>query len=139
MINFETCIKEEKVKQVPRDYLRAKSVIKSSEQAITTARLIPLIENSAKTIFRELYESLREYCEAVGYLKGYKFLDHLSITCFLKDILKEDIISSKFDRYRKLRIGINYYGDNVNIETVKAALIEIPKLINQLKRHAKIK
>jgi hypothetical protein len=46
---------------------------------------------------RELYEGMREYCEAIGYLRGYKFQDHESITYFLRDILKEQSISMKFE------------------------------------------
>lgn len=139
LMSFDECLKEGKARKIPPDSIRAKAMIKSSEQALATARLIPLAKDSLKTIFRELYEGLREYCEAMGYLAGYKFLDHLSITYFLKDILKEETISSKFDRCRKLRIGINYYGSDIDIESVKEALIEIPKIINQLKKYVKIK
>lgn len=91
--------------------------------------------NSVKTILRELYEGLREYCEAIGYFKGYKFLDHESTGYFLRDILKELLIYGKFDRYRKLRNGINYYGEDIEVETVREAIIEIPKIIKELKKH----
>ncbi len=82
---------------------------------------------------------LREYCEAIGYLRGYKFLDHESIGYFLRDILKEQSVSMKFDRYRKLRNGINYYGEDIDIETVKEAIIEVPKLIKELEKFSKDK
>ena len=80
---------------------------------------------------------MREYCEAIGYSKGYKFLDHESIGYFLRDILKEQSVYVKFDRYRKLRNGINYYGEEIDIETVKEAIIEIPKLIKVLEKYSK--
>jgi hypothetical protein len=135
-MSFENLIKEGFVKKVPLDIFRAKSLIKSSEQALATARIIPLKEETLKTIFRELYESLRGYCEALGYIKGYKFLNHESITDFLHEILEEKEISLKFDRYRKLRNGINYYGNTIEIQTVKDALIDIPSLIYKLKKHS---
>jgi uncharacterized protein (UPF0332 family) len=135
-MNFQDLIKEGLVKKVPKDLVRAKSLIKSSEQALTTAKIIPFKEETLKTIFRELYESLREYCEALGYVKGYKFLNHESITNFLYEILEEREISLKFDRYRKLRNGINYYGNTIEIETIKDALRDIPSLINKLKKHS---
>jgi len=75
-----------------------------------------LTAKTSKTILRELYEGMREYCEAIGYLRGYKFLDHESIGLFLRDILKEDSLFKRFDRYRKLRNGINYYGEDVELE-----------------------
>ena len=92
-------------------------------------------KDSTKSILRELYEGLREYCEAIGYSKGYKFLDHESIGYFLRDILKDSSVYNKFNRYRKLRNGINYYWEDIDIETVKEALAEIPKLIKRLETY----
>ena len=136
-MNFENSLIERKVKKVVSNKIRAFSLFKSSIQAIETARVIPLNANTLKSILRELYEGLREYCEAIGYLRGYKFLDHESITYFLRDMLKEEYISKKFDRYRKLRNGINYYGEDIDIETIKEAIIEIPKLIKELEKYSK--
>lgn len=133
-MNFNGLIKDGVVKMVPIDEIRAKSLIKSSEQALASSKLIPFRDETLKTIFRELYESLRSYCEALGYIKGYKFLNHESISSFLSDILGEHEISLKFDRYRKLRNGINYYGNTIETSTVKEALKEIPALINKLKK-----
>lgn len=121
-------------KQIPKDTIRAKSLIKASSQAIETANNIELKESTSKTILRELYEGLREYCEAIGYLKGYKFSDHISITCFLEEKLNEKKLAKLFDRYRKLRNGINYYGKEINLETVKNAKKEIPSIIQALNK-----
>lgn len=136
-MSFENSISDGFVKKVPIDLARAKSIIKSSEQALSTAKIIPAKEETLKTIFRELYESLRQYCEALGYIRGYKFLNHESITGFLDEILNEKELSLKFDRYRKLRNGINYYGNEIEPETIWAALKEIPEIINKLKAHNK--
>src|SRR3989344_79379 len=136
-MNFENGLIEGKVKKIMSNKIRASSLFNSSIQAIETAKFIQLNNNALKSILRELYEGLREYCEAIGYLKGYKFLDHESITYFLRDFLKEQSISIRFDRYRKLRNGINYYGEDIDIETVKEELIEIPKLIKELEKYSK--
>ncbi|MDD5133656.1 MAG: hypothetical protein PHD81_00735 [Candidatus Nanoarchaeia archaeon] len=136
-MNFENSLIEGKAKKVIINKQRALSFFKSSMQAIETAKLIQLDKNSSKSILRELYEGLREYCEAIGYSKGYKFLDHESITYFLRDILNEQDIYKKFDRYRKLRNGINYYGEEIDIETVKEAIIEIPNLVKELEKYSK--
>ena len=136
-MNFENSLADGKAKKVMPNNIRASSLFKSSIQAIETAKVIKLNQNTLKSILRELYEGLREYCEAIGYLKGYKFLDHESIGYFLRDVLKEQSVSMKFDRYRKLRNGINYYGEDINIETVKEAVIEIPKLVKELEKFSK--
>ena len=85
---------------------------------------------------RELYEGLREYCEAIGYLRGYKFLDHISIGFFLKDILGEDSIYKKFDRYRILRNKVNYYGSDIGVETVREAIVEVEKIVKNLEKYS---
>lgn len=137
-MNFEQCISCGKTRKVKPNSIRASSLLKSAIQAIDTAKKIPLDANTSKTILRELYEGLREYCEAIGYLQGHKFMDHESISYFLRDELKEQTNYHKFDKYRKLRNKINYYGKNVDIETVKEALIQIPKIISELNKHSKI-
>ena len=136
-MNFENSLVNGKAKKVLPNKIRASSIFKSSIQAIETAKIIRVNENTLKSIFRELYEGLREYCEAIGYLRGYKFLDHESIGYFLRDVIKEQSASNKFDRYRKLRNGINYYGEDIDIETVKEAIIEIPELIKELEKFSK--
>ena len=80
---------------------------------------------------------MREYCEAIIYLHGYKVLDHISITYFIRDMLKDEIISERFDRFRKLRNGVNYYGNDLNRKTVEEALIDVPRLIKQLEKYMK--
>ena len=138
-MNFEFCLRRGSAKKVMQNKIRASSLFKSSFQAIETAEKIPLIDSALKTILRELYEGLREYCEAIGYLKGYKFLDHVSIGFFLKDVLREDSISKKFDRYRKLRNGINYYGLDIEVETVKGAILETKELVRELKKYSGVR
>ena len=128
-------LNDENAKIVPVDIFRAKALIKASQEAISTIKAIPLNVHTNKTILRELYEGLRQYCEALGYLKGYKFRSHEVITTFLTTELQETTIAQEFDRYRKLRNGINYYGHDIAQETVQDALKRIPKLIEELKKY----
>ncbi len=136
-MNFENSLMDGKAKNVLPSKMRASSLFKSSIQAIETAKIIQVNPDTLKSILRELYEGLREYCEAIGYLRGYKFLDHESIGYFLRDILREQSAYVKFDRYRRLRNGINYYGEDIDIETVKEATIEIPELVKVLEKYSK--
>ena len=135
---FEQGLNERNVKKIPINSIRTKSLIKSAKEAIETAKEIPLEESKLKSILRELYEGLREYCEAIGCLKGYKFLNHEIITNFIREILKEEAIAKKFDRYRKLRNGINYYGESIAKETVQEALEEIPQIMQSLEKYLNV-
>ena len=53
-------------------------------------------------------------------------------------MLDEKEISMKFDRYRQLRNGINYYGRGIAKETAEKAIKEIPDIIKKLKKHIKL-
>ena len=134
-MDFKRSLEEGYAKEIKKNKNRAKSLVKSSDASIKTAKIIPINEISLKSIFRELYEGLRQYCEAIGFQKGYKFQSHEVISYFLRDVLKEKNISMKFDRYRKLRNGINYYGNDIDVLSVKNALSEIPKITKYLKKY----
>ena len=136
-MNFSDYLKRGDVNKVQIDTIRAKSFVIASKEAIETAKDIPIEEPKLKSIFRELYEGLRQFCEAIGYIQGYKFNSHEVITIFLTEVLNETQVASEFDRYRKIRNGINYYGNAVSEETVKEALTEIPKLIKLLEKYTK--
>jgi len=125
------------LKRIKPNNIRAKSLIRSSQQAIKSVSNLAINETNKKTILRELYEGFGQFCEAIGYIKGYKFSSHEAIGYFLKDILKEEKIFRNFDRYRKLRNRINYCGDNINEETVIEALQEIPRMIILLNKYVK--
>lgn len=134
-MRWKASLEEGYVKKIPFNTIRAKSLLKSSEQAIASALKINVEIDSLKTVIRELYEGFHQYGEALGYQRGYKFSSHEAIKYFLEEVLKEEIIAAKFDRYRKLRNGINYYGDDVSEEAVQEARKEIPVLIEKLKKH----
>ena len=132
---FEKSIRDGYARKVEIDSIRSKSLIKSADDTLIAVKEFGLNEYNYNSILRELYESLRQYCEAIGYKNGYKFLSHEVITYFIKEILKEEEISVKFDRYRQLRNGINYYGKSVAKETVEKAKKEIPEIIKKLKQY----
>lgn len=134
---FQKSLEEGYAKKVEVDKIRAKSLVKSANDALLAAKELQLKEHNFKSILRELYEALRQYCEAIGYSQGYKFQSHEVITYFLKEILNEENASSKFDRYRKIRNGINYYGRGISKETVDKALKEIPEMIEKLQKQLK--
>ncbi len=139
-MQFEKSIKQGYAKRVLKDQLRAKSLINVAEDAlIASTKELQVKEHNYNSILRELYEALRQYCEAIGYMQGYKFESHEVITYYLKDVLNEGNISEKFERYRQLRNGLNYYGRGIAKETVERAIKEIPEMINELKKKYVIK
>lgn len=110
-----------------------KSLLKMSENKLEFLSRQTIDEKSASLILTLYYEALREVCEALASLKGFKIYSHEAIVHFLKRNLSEDAASAIFDRYRKLRNGVNYYGRAVSSEETIKASTEIPALIARLK------
>jgi uncharacterized protein (UPF0332 family) len=89
---------------------------------------------NASTLFSDAYESLLQICQAIISLKGYKIYNHICITGFIKEILNKKVISRKFDRYRKIRNNINYYGEEIDKDFAEEAILEIERIISSMKK-----
>ena len=109
------------------------ALIKIADARINTMSKIKADKNNSSIIFTNYYDSLREICEAAASLKGYKIYLHEAIGLFLKNILNEEAIYSKFDRYRIMRNRVNYYGNLIPIEETLEAIKEINQIIEKLK------
>ena len=134
-MTFQRSIEQGFASRITINKIRAKSLVVASKEAIQTAKEMPLKDEKLKSIIRELYEGLRQFCEAIGYTKGLKFNNHEVVADFLRDELKEPSLALKFDKYRRIRNGVNYYGDAIPVESVKEALNEIPTMIKTLEKH----
>ncbi len=124
---FEDFIKEERVIIGEKDFQKAKALIKMSKKNFQTAEKLEIDKITASTVLSILYESLREIVEAICLTKGYKVCSHEAFTAYLKKI-NEDSTAEKFDRLRKLRNRVHYYGKPVSTETAVNAKQEVKKL-----------
>ncbi|MBI2666731.1 hypothetical protein HYX13_03910, partial [Candidatus Woesearchaeota archaeon] len=131
-MNFSEFIQQGKVRKGEKDIQKAKALLKMSERNYKTITAIPSTSESAPTIFSILYESLREIIEAMCLSEGYGVYSHEAFTFYLQE-KKEERIAAIFDRYRKLRNGIHYYGKGVSIEVAEEAKIQVKKIIEELK------
>jgi len=114
-----------------------KSLIKTSEKHIKVAKMLEINNITKETVFVMYYESLREIMEAMAMKDGYKVYSHEAFTFYIKEKYS-GLIADKFDRYRKLRNGVNYYGKELSIDDVKFSIEEINKIIKELKeKHLK--
>ncbi len=132
-LSWEDQIKKGNVRKTISNKGRIIALINFSDNCFKIFSKIPLNDQNSSIIFTNFYEALREICEAVSLSKGYKIYTHEAIALFLKEILKEDAIFSKFDRFRMMRNGVNYYAKPVLMEETLSAIGDIEKIINQLK------
>ena len=131
-MKFEEFIKIDQVKKTEKDKQLARSLLKTANNDIEFLNSLEITEKSARKITTNYYDILRSILEAIAIMDGYKILSHEAFTYYLIE-RGEDLLASKFDRFRKIRNGINYYGKNVQIEEAKEYSQEMLKLINILK------
>jgi len=130
-MNFEYFIKSGKVQKGAKDHQKAKALTKMSKNNFKTLKTIEINQSSASLVFSSAYESLRQILEAIALTKGLKVYSHQAFTYFLLE-LGEESVSVMFDRFRKLRNGINYYGKGVSEAVTRQAIKEIEKKMRYL-------
>jgi hypothetical protein len=79
------------------------------------------------------YDIILEVMHSLMFKKGYNVLDHLSIGYYIKDILKNQEIFELFNKYRKIRNNIIYYGKSIDTETSKQAIKDLQELYEFVK------
>jgi len=123
-MDFGYFIKEGKVIIGQPDIQKARALIKMSENSIKTADSLKIDDVNSSIVLMISYESLREILEAICLNSGFKVYSHEAYVYYLKKI-NETSISEKFDRFRKLRNGCNYYGKTVSAAVADNARDEI--------------
>ncbi len=132
-MDWTTCKKKDLVKEIKIDKNLIIALIKSSSKKLHTQDLFELNDDTASSKISLVYEGVRELLEALAVSKGYKIYNHECYCAFLKEILSESGLGSKFDDFRKLRNAINYYGKDVSREEAKIVLDEMLVFIGKIK------
>ncbi len=130
-MKFEDFIKRGQVRTASINKALAKSLIKNTKKDIQFLNSLIIDEQSSRKLMVNYYDALRSILEAVSAIEGYKIYSHEAFTYFLKE-KNEEILSNKFDRFRKIRNSINYYGEDISIEDTKDNIKEIKKIIKIL-------
>lgn len=81
-----------------------------------------------------LYDALREYLECIALENGYKIYNHECYTAFLKEIMDLSQEADVFDKLRKIRNGINYYGKKIDEGEAHQTINDLRLLIQKFKK-----
>ncbi len=130
-MKFEDFIKQGTVRRASKDKALAESLIKSSKKDLEFLDSLKINENSSRKLMVNYYDVLRSILEAISAMRGYKIYSHEAFTYFLKEN-GEELLSIKFDRFRKIRNSINYYGKDISIDETKENIKEIKIMITKL-------
>ena len=133
-MDWKECIDKRMVKELSLDNELIESLKVSADKRLKSASRLDIDEVTAATVFSLQYDCLRELLEAVALKNCFKIYNHDCYCAFLKEVLNDAQLGEKFDRFRKIRNGINYYGKDLDIETAKELSEDIIRLIDSIKK-----
>jgi len=134
-MDWKECLKRRIAKNVKKDLNLIKSTREIAEIKIRSAQALPKEFFIGKITL--MYDALREYLESLALEHGFKIYNHECYTAFLKEILGKSNEADTFDKLRKVRNAINYYGRKVSEEEAKEILKELNELIKKVKEEIK--
>ncbi len=133
MNDWEKSIEDGKVIKISPNPERAESLVESSLRLLRVIEKIKLDKENGFFILTNYYDIVLESMHALLYKKGYKSLDHLSIGYYIRDILQNAEFFYIFDKYRKLRNGILYYGRKIDFGTAQQGIKDLISLYKFVK------
>jgi hypothetical protein len=134
MMQFEYFLKTKEVKKCSPNLELAKSLIKDMKERIEKSLLLDS-KTFAKFIFENIYDGLRDFCDALLALNGFKSYSHqASISYLLKEGFDITLIE-EFDQFRYKRNGSKYYGQtitSIDSEQIKKFYLRIKDKIDNI-------
>lgn len=115
MIPFEYYLETKEARKTSKDLELAKSLIKDMEERIKKSLMLDA-KIFSKFIFENIYDGLRDFCDALLAINGFKSYSHqASISYLYKEGFDVSIIE-EFDQFRQKRNKSKYYGEIISEE-----------------------
>ncbi|MEK6941139.1 MAG: hypothetical protein AABW49_04550 [Nanoarchaeota archaeon] len=132
-MDLNECFRKGLIKKTTKDSGLIKSLKEMADNKEMTIKRATLDNISISTYVSIAYDSLREILEGICILHEYKTISHVCIGELLRDMLKE-FNFEEFDRIRWIRNGINYYGEQVELEQGKDLIKKIFKMKQEMSK-----
>lgn len=133
MKDFSIFLLEGDVKRQHPDRNLSEELANDCMQRLEYAKASDIDENTAKYVYENIYESLREAADSILFIHGFKSFSHEATISFLqqfKSITAKEI--AEFDRMRIKRNGMKYYGKSCSIKEAQGAIKFTESLIKKL-------
>ncbi len=132
MKEFNFFVNKGDVRKQSPDKNLAKATFDGGEERLALAKSLQKLAKP-KYILENAYEAMREAADSILYSDGFKSFSHeASIIYLLKKGFSESDIA-EFDRFRKIRNGIRYYGGDCDAPDAEDAMKLAEKIIQKIK------
>lgn len=134
-MDLKDCEREGFIRKANIDNNLIGSLLEMSRVDEDVVRESELTEKNISTFCSVAYSSLRQLLEAICLNKGYKVTNHVCIGLLLKREIK-NFDFDFFERVRKIRNRISYYGEKIGLSEGKEIIEKIFKLNKELRKTA---
>ncbi len=138
---FEYFLKHGDAKKTSKDLELAKSLIKDMNGRIEKSLLLDP-QKFPKIIFENIYDALRDFCDAILASEGFKSYSHQASISYLSNKGLDFPTLNEFDQLRYKRNGSKYYGEPIlkkDATRIKEFYLRIKKKINNIIKEKKLK
>ena len=131
-MDVRECKEKGMIKAVRRDENLVSSLLESSGNRMKSEELLKMSEVTAGSKVSLAYDSLRELLEALAISNGFKVYNHECYSAFLKEMMNESYLGDEFDKIRKVRNAINYYGKSITAKEARSVIDKIKSLYEEV-------
>lgn len=132
-MDWKNCISEGIAVKVDINRERVRSLCNSAAATLKFVENVKLNDDNASILLKNMYDAILELLHAYILSKGYKVLNHLCVGYYLRDQLGNREYFYLFDKYRKIRNSITYYGANIETEVAEEGMTELRKLFDKIR------
>lgn len=134
-MDWKRCLDSEIAKKITPDSEMVKALSSSSDNKLKSSEMLGISRITTSSKLSLTYDALREALEALAIKNGYKVYNHECYACFLKEVLRLDEEANEFDRLRKIRNKINYYGEELSVDEASVLIKKLIDLRKIIVRH----
>ena len=133
MKEFKYYLEKKAVKKQTPDANTARATATAGIERMKFAKIL-LKNHKPKFVLENSYESIREYLDAILYLKGYKSYSHEATISYILEIGLSLSEANQIDILRKQMHGIKYYGEQTTKKEASQAIKTAENIINKLRK-----
>lgn len=111
---FEYFLEIKEVKKTSENLELAKSLIKDMKERLKSSFLLD--EKFSKIIFENIYDALRDFCDALLAKEGFKSYSYEASILYLSRYNFSVSEINELDSFRYIRNGSKYYGRKISEE-----------------------
>ncbi|MGV8131654.1 MAG: hypothetical protein ACP5N7_06160 [Candidatus Pacearchaeota archaeon] len=129
-MNFKECKEKGFIENVKGDKKIAHAVYKLASKKLLVQSFIPMDKDHVEVRFTLFFDSLTQFLDSLALEKGYRILTVDAYFVFMKDVLKENILSKRFAKLVEAYKLMKYEGKLLTKEEFEDHVANLMELLS---------